>query len=297
MIELKNVSKAFRKHVILRPTHLTLHSGINAMIGLNGTGKTTLLKMLSGIIKSDEGQIAYNQQTIRSTISKIGVAFDLPSFYGHLSGWQNMVYFNQFQQSPVSVDDLKKIATEWNVPLDKRRTSKYSLGKKKRLSLALSLIGNPEFWFLDEPFNGLDFESKEQLTAKIEQFRRKKKTILLISHDLNLCLNLADQLLFMHHGELHYLPNQEPLLNQVIFTIIHIEKCQIPSSIQRLIVEQAEEHNGLRLVIMKQDERQILCALNERRISILGLEHKIPSISQAIKILHNRIGGENNVEY
>lgn len=289
MIILDDIHKSFRKHTILKPTgFVKIEPGVNILMGLNGTGKTTLMKMLIGIITPDGGEISYDGASIREVIHKIGVMFDQPLIYAHLSGEENLNYFNYIREKPTTKENVVQLASKWGIPLDRRPVSKYSLGMRKRLSIAISLLTDPEYWYLDEPFNGLDFSSAEQLIDQIEQYRNEGKTVILITHDINLNLQLADQLIILHKGRICYVRDPEESLKDIMEVQMTIRLEELPEYITSQGVRIQKLNQGMRISIPKRKEKEFLNKLILNDIIPEGIELNIPSIDELVSELDRR---------
>lgn len=158
--------------------------GVFGFLGPNGSGKTTTMGMLLGLVHptSGEARIFGDPARHSATLRKVGAMVETPTFYPYLSGRANLRYFQGIsrQGSPADVERLLEL-----VDLGKsadRKFSTYSLGMKQRLGIACALLGDPEIVFLDEPTNGLDPAGVVEIRELIRQLGKDGRTVVLSSH-------------------------------------------------------------------------------------------------------------------
>ncbi len=158
-------------------------------LGPNGSGKTTVIGMILGLIRSTSGSIELfgknTSSNLNSLLRRVGAVLENPSFYTHLSGKDNLKYYSIIlgEIEKQSLDNLIKL-----VGLTDRANSKvnqYSLGMKQRLAVALALLNDPELVILDEPTNGLDPAGIIEFRELIQRLNYEGKTIFLSSHLLH----------------------------------------------------------------------------------------------------------------
>ena len=162
LIEIEKLSKSFGEQKVLDKIDFKLESGeIVGLIGPSGSGKSTLIKTMLGMEKADEGEalVLDYKMPKREILSNIGYMAQSDALYEMLTGYENLEFFGKMKGVPS--DKLKKeieyIAEIVDLTNDlKKLVSKYSGGMKRRLSLAIALIGSPELLILDEPTVGID---------------------------------------------------------------------------------------------------------------------------------------------
>jgi ABC-type multidrug transport system ATPase subunit len=165
---------------------LTVDRGqVFGMLGPNGSGKTTTLGMLMGVINPTAGEYLWlGEKPTHHIRKKIGAVLEHPIFYPYLTGRQNLELMAMIKQAPVSniprVLDLVELTDRGN---DKYRT--YSLGMKQRLAIASAMLGDPAILILDEPTNGLDPMGIAEIRSLIQKIASDGKTIILASHLLD----------------------------------------------------------------------------------------------------------------
>lgn len=192
IIRVHNISKSFEK-CLFKDVNIEIQQGtIVGIIGENGSGKSILFKIMCGLETPDSGQIFFKEKRLeKNEVPKgIGYLINSPGYIELYSGFQNLKYLANIL-GKISDEDIRK--TMEFVGLDSRDTKKtkyYSMGMKQKLGIAQAVMENQEVIFLDEPFNGLDYETKKDIFELIKKLKKSGKTILLTSHlleDLLLC--------------------------------------------------------------------------------------------------------------
>ncbi len=204
IIEIKNYCKRIRKTVILDHINLTMEScNIYGLRGVNGSGKTMLIRAICGLLNSSEGEVIIDGKRIGHDLSfphSVGVLIESPAFLPNYSGFDNLKM----------IASLKNIATEEMIrdslrdvgldPNDKRVFRKYSLGMKQKLGIAAAIMEKPELIILDEPFNALDDKSANNVRKIIIREKERGALIILACHDLSALESLSDQIIHISEG-------------------------------------------------------------------------------------------------
>ena len=197
ILETENLTKRFGEVTAVKNLSITVERGqVFGFLGPNGSGKTTTISCVLGLIGATSGQVKLFGEPWRAeSLRRVGVVMDLHGFYPNFSGRDNVRIFGELT-GPVAderVDEVLKL-----VGLSDRASSKfrtYSMGMKQRLAVALALLNDPEFLILDEPTNGMDPEGIVEIRNLIIDLNRQGKTILLASHLLSeveqVCTHLA----------------------------------------------------------------------------------------------------------
>lgn len=189
-IEVRGLRKNYGNRQILKGVDLSLRRGeILALLGQNGAGKTTALECIEGLRTCDGGSIAINGKT--------GIQLQSSSLPEHLRVMEAARLFaawNKVETSSAALDALGIGA------LAKRQYRELSTGQKRRLHLALALIGKPDILFLDEPTAGLDVAARAALHEQIRRLNSQGKTILLSSHDMAEVETLCDRIAILKDG-------------------------------------------------------------------------------------------------
>lgn len=197
MITISNLTLSYNKDkAVIDDLNLSLDSSlIHGVVGLNGTGKTTLLNALFGLKKADNGTILLDNQKI----NKKQVAYLVTEnfFYSNITARE---YLNLFRNKKFDIDKWNKLFT---LPLDSV-VDGYSTGMKKKLALFGVLKQDKPLMILDEPFNGLDIETCRIIRLILLRLKERGKTIIITSHIIETLTNLCDFIHYLEDGKIKY---------------------------------------------------------------------------------------------
>lgn len=207
LIEIEKLSKSFGEQKVLDKIDFKLESGeIVGLIGPSGSGKSTLIKTMLGMEKADEGEalVLDYKMPKREILSNIGYMAQSDALYEMLTGYENLDFFGKMKG--VSSDKLKKeieyIAEIVDLTDDlKKLVSKYSGGMKRRLSLAIALIGSPELLILDEPTVGIDPSLRKNIWRELFKQRDNGVGILVTTHVMDEA-ELTDKVGLLLNGDI-----------------------------------------------------------------------------------------------
>lgn len=206
VISLKNVSKNIKGKKVLDNISAEFESGIiYGLVGRNGSGKTMLLRAISGLIQIDEGEILLDGETCNSRKSKtmdLGIMIENMGLYPELNAYDNLNYLTGLNKK-VSKETINKYIEMVGLDSkDKRPFRKYSLGMKQRLVFAQAIYENPSILLLDEPTNSLDENGVNTIRDIIMELKSKDRIIIITSHnkeDINI---LTDKIYTISDGRL-----------------------------------------------------------------------------------------------
>ena len=177
---------------------------ITALIGPNGAGKSSAFRVLAGLVAPDRGKVFLDQKELKSfnaLKNHCGYLLETADFYPYLSGKKNLELFIGLTNSKAdALDLLEKVGL---CQAANKKVQHYSRGMKQRLGLAQVLIDNPSFLILDEPFNGLDPEVKEQILTLLVALKKQGKGILVSTHLLEEIELIADDFILLNQGEIY----------------------------------------------------------------------------------------------
>lgn len=186
IIEIDNISKEFFGDIVLHSVSISFEKGkIYGIIGRNGSGKTVLLKIISGFLKPTTGTVTINGIPLgkkNEFPENTGILIEKPGFLPYKSGFQNLKYLSQIQKLINDQEIYKVLEQTGLTSAAKKLVGKYSMGMKQRLGIAQAIMENPEILILDEPMNGLDDQGASQMRKLFLRLRSEGKTILLASH-------------------------------------------------------------------------------------------------------------------
>ena len=173
-IDVRGLEKKYGSKMVLKGINFQIVKGeIFALLGVNGAGKTTTLECIEGLRKYDGGTIVVN--------GKMGIQLQSSSLPAHIKPMEVIKLFAKWNQTSIDNAMLKALGIK---EIEKSQYLQLSTGQKRRLHLALALIGNPDIIFLDEPTAGLDVEARLALHEQIRNLKSQGKTIVLASHDM-----------------------------------------------------------------------------------------------------------------
>ncbi|CND81559.1 MULTISPECIES: ABC transporter ATP-binding protein [Bacillota] len=208
IIETKNLTKVYGEQTVVNSVNLHIEKGsIYGLLGRNGAGKTTIMKMILGLTDISNGEVSVFNQNIKGNEKKIypriGAIIETPGFYPNLTGTENLEIFAMLRGTafPNAVKNALEVV---GLPYkDKKLFGNYSLGMKQRLGIANAILHDPEVLILDEPTNGLDPIGIAEVRDFIKDLSVKKgKTILISSHILSEITLLADTVGIIDKGVL-----------------------------------------------------------------------------------------------
>lgn len=205
-ISVRGVHKSFTDVHVLRGVDLEVEAGsILALLGSNGAGKTTLVRILSTLLRPDSGVARVNRFDVTTQGSSVRESISLTGQFSAvdemLSGRENLILMAKLRRrkDPRATADalLERFAL---IEAGKRASSTYSGGMRRRLDIAMSLIGNPPIVFLDEPTTGLDPQSRVEVWQMVKQLAKDGTTVLLTTQYLDEAEYLADRIAILHDG-------------------------------------------------------------------------------------------------
>src|SRR5690625_5287012 len=206
-IRLTNVSKKIRGVTVIDDISMTLTSGqVVGFRGINGSGKTMLMRLIAGLILPTKGQVTIQGKQLGKEITfpeSIGILIENPAFLASYSGFQNLKMLASIRDQ---IDDNQINHTLRFVGLNeesgRKKYKKYSLGMKQRLGIAGAIMEQPDIVILDEPTNSLDTSGVE-LVKKIVRHERERGALVILScHDTDILDELADEIYYLEEGAL-----------------------------------------------------------------------------------------------
>ncbi len=202
ILSINNLTKYYGKLKALDNLSLEVYPGeILGFLGPNGSGKTTTLGILLGILEASSGTFSwFGKEPTHEQRKKIGALLETPLFYPYLSGYDNLKIIAAIKDAaPSEIDEVLKV-----VSLEERKNSKfktYSLGMKQRLAIAAALLGDPEVMILDEPTNGLDPTGIVEIRDLIVSIAKRGMTIVLASHLLDEVEKICTHVVVLEKGK------------------------------------------------------------------------------------------------
>ncbi|MBD5789745.1 ABC transporter ATP-binding protein [Ligilactobacillus salivarius] len=199
-LEVKNINKKYKNKVVLNDINFSIQSGeIVALIGKNGAGKSTLINIITKLIQQDSGQSKIFEKE-KFDRNLIGVMMQENISLDRITVKEIIKLTRTYYRNPMSYQAilaLSELQNYTNHPMDK-----LSGGQKRKLQFALTLAGNPNLIFLDEPTVGMDAESRTKFWERIDELKKQGKTFLITSHYLEELEKVANRFIFLHNQKI-----------------------------------------------------------------------------------------------
>ncbi|MGO4291752.1 ABC transporter ATP-binding protein [Chitinophaga sp. RAB17] len=207
-ISVQGLEKSYKNIPVLTGVDFQVEAGsIFALLGSNGAGKTTIVKILSTLLKQDSGTVSVNGFDVASKPGNVRASISLTGQFAAvdeiLTGRENLIMIaklRHLKDSHTVADDLLKRFGLTDAA--DRRASTYSGGMRRRLDIAMSLVGNPQLIFLDEPTTGLDPEARIEVWNIVRELADNGTTVFLTTQYLDEAEQLADRIAILHKGRI-----------------------------------------------------------------------------------------------
>ncbi|MBL1226377.1 ATP-binding cassette domain-containing protein [Enterococcus sp. BWR-S5] len=301
-IEVKNLKKSFADFAVIKDVSFSVPFGkVFALLGTNGAGKTTIVRMLTTLLKADAGQIkivghdsAKESRQVRNSISLTGQTASVDEI---LTGRENLELIAKLRHQK-ETQMIQQLLERFDlIDAADRSVQTYSGGMKRKLDLAMSLLGNPKVLFLDEPTTGLDPQARATMWQIIQEIKAAGVTIFLTTQYLEEADQLADQVAILNHGKIAvqgslaevktHLPQ-----GQLELTFLHKEDLQKAQTLIDGTVN--EEQLTLTVVTNSQvaETTRLLNELQQAQIFISNFEQKQPTLNDVFFDIIEKERGE-----
>ena len=202
MIEVVGVKKKFRRKKVLDNITFNVKKGeITALLGLNGVGKSTLLKIIMGLVKQDEGEVLFNGEKLNyKTYENIAFVPDVLNTYGDMKIKDAFEYMSMMYEK-WDMDKAYERLKDFKLT-DDLKINKLSKGNIARVKLILGFARHPEYLLLDEPFSGIDIFTREKFIESLIGYMDNNIGILLTTHELKEVENIVDKVVFLSDGNI-----------------------------------------------------------------------------------------------
>lgn len=206
VVRLEDYCKSFKSAEVLKNINLTLESGkVIGLKGKNGSGKTMLMRAISGLILPTSGKVYINDKELGRQISfppSIGILIENPSFISNYTGFKNLKILASIQNR-ISDDEIRDAIRKVGLdPDDKRTFKKYSLGMKQRLGIAAAIMERPDIVILDGPINALDEAGAGLIKGLLDELKANGSLIIIACHDTEELNYLSDEIYEIYDGEI-----------------------------------------------------------------------------------------------
>ena len=205
-IKISHVSKIIKNNPVIKDISMELQSGaVYGFKGINGSGKTMLMRLISGLIRPSQGEISMNGKILGKDISfpnSIGVFLENPAFLDAYSGFNNLKLLASIK-SVASDDDIRNTLLRVGLdPDSNKKYKKYSLGMKQRLGIAAAIMEKPEIVILDEPTNSLDEDGVDLVKHIVRNEKERGAVVVVSCHDEEILKGMSDEVFLLEQGRL-----------------------------------------------------------------------------------------------
>ncbi len=282
ILKCENLNKKFGKKQILKNVSFEVNEGdIMGFIGPNGAGKTTTIKNILHLQSIDSGTVFINGYDINKdfekAIERVGCVVENPDLYMYLTGYENLklvssLYKNITKKQIDEIIDLVKLNSRIN-----DKVSKYSLGMRQRLGIAIALINKPNLLVLDEPTNGLDPEGIKELRVILKDLALNKNVgIIISSHNLSELESFCNKIVIIKKGEIvesDNLTNFKNIDHSYIIELDNLSKVKIKY--------EKIDKNNIRIHCLKEEIPNIIKQLVESNVNIYMVKEEVISLEDA----------------
>ena len=221
-IQVQKLRKSYKDREVLKNISFEIKEGsICGLLGINGAGKSTIMKIIFGLENADSGEVIFNGGK-NAGIYEIGALIETPAIYMNLTAFDNLkTRALLYDISDERINEVLNLIGLSNT--GKKKAGSFSLGMKQRLGLGMSIITSPDLLILDEPTNGLDPDGIKELLNLMISLKKSGMTILLSSHQLYEVSKVADKIVILHDGQIFYDGSnvQSDDLESLFFRIVH----------------------------------------------------------------------------
>ncbi|MGL4978437.1 MAG: sulfate/molybdate ABC transporter ATP-binding protein, partial [Plesiomonas sp.] len=232
-VEVKHIQKAFNGFATLHDINLTFRSGeLAALLGPSGCGKTTLLRIIAGLEREDQGQILLNGQDVSALSArdrKVGFVFQHYALFRHMSVFENVAFGLRVKPRHLRPNEAtirQKVLTLLELVhlghLAQRYPSELSGGQRQRVALARTLAVEPQVLLLDEPFGALDAQVRKELRRWLRELHNELHvTSLFVTHDQEEALEVADRIVVMNKGQVEQIGTPDDVYESPATPFVH----------------------------------------------------------------------------
>ena len=205
-IKLLDITKTIKKKTVLDNINLEMHAGtVTGFNGINGSGKTMLMRMITGLIRPTSGSVYIDDKELHKDISfppSVGALLENPAFIDGYTGKENLKLLAGIK-GLVTDDEIDEILDFVGLSNAKdKKYKKYSLGMKQRLGIAAAVMEKPEIVILDEPTNSLDSEGVEMVKSLVQREKERQSLVIIACHEYEILKSLSDTIYSIEDGKI-----------------------------------------------------------------------------------------------
>ncbi len=207
---LEGIYKAYDGKTVLEGVDLSLRAGVfHTVFGVSGSGKSTLLKVIAGIEKPESGEVLLGDRVLTHLVPEkrdLGMVFQSPNLFPHMSVSENVAFglkVRRLESSRIKTQTDEILSLLDVSAFKNRMPHELSGGQQQRVAIARAVITSPKVLLMDEPFSGLDYKLRLEMGGVIKHLQESlKMTVVFVTHDLEECLRLSDQVTVLHEGRI-----------------------------------------------------------------------------------------------
>lgn len=204
-IKIENVSKRIKGNTVLDSITMEMRSGkIYGLQGVNGSGKTMLMRVIIGLIRPTEGRVTIDGKVLGKSVDfpeSIGFLLENPTFLGRYSGFDNLKMLAGIKNRISSERIRESLELVGLNPEDPKKYKKYSLGMKQRLGIAAAIMEEPDIVIFDEPTNALDEKGVELVKVIVAKQRERGALVIISCHDIHILQEISDEIVKLEEGK------------------------------------------------------------------------------------------------
>lgn len=294
VLSVNSLSKHYGATVALNNFSIQVEEGqVLGILGPNGSGKTTLLSTVMGLRYPTQGSFTwFSAKPNQTPNTRIGALIEVPTFYPHLSLYDNM-RISALAKNISNSDIFPAIEMVGLSPNLKAKVSTFSLGMKQRMAIAQALLGNPEVIVLDEPTNGLDPEGIVEVRNIIKSLNLKGKTVILASHNLDEVQRTCSHVAILKKGQLLAFGAVKELLTSAKLTVVNVQNPEILLDFLNTSpdVDLIEKQGNTFKLLVKKTEKQatLITDFQNRGIVVNSFEIRNLSLEELfLTLIHNQ---------
>lgn len=240
IIQVKGLKKSYKNIEVLKGVDIDVEEGsIFALLGSNGAGKTTMIKIMATLLNSDCGSIVINDFDVKNNAREVRKSISLTGQFAAideiLTGRENIQMIAELRHIKNPREVTEKLLNKFGMKdAADRRVATYSGGMKRRIDIAMSLVGNPKIIFLDEPTTGLDPEARREVWNIVKELKNSGTTVFLTTQYLEEAEQLADKIAILHGGKIIAIDTLEGL--KKIFPPAKVEYIEKQPNLEKIFL-------------------------------------------------------------
>jgi len=222
ILELRNITKEYDGHVVLKGISLNIHEGeFLTILGPSGCGKTTMLRIIAGFEQANNGQLLFKGKDLtKIPIHKreINTIFQNYALFPHLNVFDNIAYglkLRKIDRDKIKKEVIKVLNLVKLVGFEDKNVNDLSGGQKQRVAVARALINNPKVLLLDEPFAALDLKLRQQMQTEMKKIQKEVEiTFIFITHDQEEAFTMSDRVVVLNQGQIQQIGTPQAIYNE-----------------------------------------------------------------------------------